>query len=301
MMGRRRLARRIGVVLLPLLVNGCAVAPPQEATAPPAGAPGAPGASARPSDGNYYLDDGPPDEPSIALADIPDAEVRVEKINPAHNRPYVVLNKRYVPFRELRPYKKRGMASWYGKRYHGRQTASGEIYDMFQMTAAHPILPIPSYVRVTRVDSGVSVVVRINDRGPFLQGREIDLSYVAAAKLGIVQSGTGEVIVEALIPAQMPVGRGDAGGTIEDSIPLGDEVYVQLAAFSNAASAQEEAAALRRQLPDSISGKISVYKKAGDIYAVQVGPYPDHAQATRADEEICGRYRQCGFLTKRYR
>jgi rare lipoprotein A len=98
------------------------------------------------------------------------------------------------------PYRAVGIASWYGRRYHGQKTASGEIYDMFAMTAAHPILPIPSYARVTAARSGRSVVVRINDRGPFVNDRLIDLSYVAAHRLGLIETGTGEVQVEVILP-----------------------------------------------------------------------------------------------------
>jgi rare lipoprotein A len=111
----------------------------------------------------------------------------VPKPEPLHrfaNNPYSVFGRDYVPLRELKPYKARGIGSWYGRRYHGQKTSSGEIYDMYAMTAAHPILPIPSYVRVTNPANGKSVVVRINDRGPFHAGREIDLSWTAAYKLG---------------------------------------------------------------------------------------------------------------------
>jgi rare lipoprotein A len=102
----------------------------------------------------------------------------------------------------LAPYKARGIATWYGRRYHGKQTASGERYDMYAMTAAHTTLPIPSYARVTNLANGKSVVVRINDRGPFVDGRIIDLSYTAAHKLGVLAGGNARVEVEALVPAR---------------------------------------------------------------------------------------------------
>jgi rare lipoprotein A len=106
-----------------------------------------------------------------------------------------------VPLSSLQPFKQRGVASWYGKRFHGQKTASGETYDMYAMTAAHPILPIPSYARVTHVKSGRQVVVRINDRGPFHNGRVIDLSYAAAYRLGLLDSGSGEVEVQSIVPS----------------------------------------------------------------------------------------------------
>ena len=108
---------------------------------------------------------------------------------------------------ERKPYKQQGVASWYGQRFHGKPTSTGETYDMYQMTAAHPTLPLPSYARVTRLDNGRSVVVRVNDRGPFLRGRLIDLSYLAASKLGYVGKGHAEVEVELLNPADAGKGR----------------------------------------------------------------------------------------------
>jgi rare lipoprotein A len=118
------------------------------------------------------------------------------------NRPSKALGWEYVPMTSLQPFRQRGLASWYGKRYHGQKTSSGEVYDMYQMTAAHPTLPIPSYARVTNVANGKSVVVRINDRGPFRAGRVIDLSYVAAYKLGYIQAGEASVELESIIPGR---------------------------------------------------------------------------------------------------
>jgi rare lipoprotein A len=146
--------------------------------------------------GGYYLDDGPGERPGPDPESIADATPRAEPLLARANRPYVVFERQYVPMTRLDPWRERGIASWYGRRYHGQRTASGEVYDMYAMSAAHPTLPIPSYVRVTRVSSGRSVVVRVNDRGPFLNGRVIDLSWTAAAKLGYVQAGSGEVDVE---------------------------------------------------------------------------------------------------------
>ncbi|KAB2917877.1 MAG: septal ring lytic transglycosylase RlpA family protein, partial [Dechloromonas sp.] len=136
--------------------------------------------------GGFYKDDGPGDEIPDGLDDIPDAEPKWEPLHKPATRPYVVLGREYVPNTGLKPYKARGVASWYGKKFHGQKTSNGEIYDMFAMTAAHPTLALPSYVRVTNLGSGKSVIVRVNDRGPFHAGRIIDLSYTAAYKLGLV-------------------------------------------------------------------------------------------------------------------
>jgi rare lipoprotein A len=153
-----------------------------------------------PRGGGYYLDDGPEAKPPSDLNSIPDATPRVEPLNRGTMRPYVVMGKHYTPMTSLQPYRAQGVATWYGRRYHGKRTSSGEIYDMYRMTAAHPVLPIPSYARVTNVRDGRSVVVRINDRGPFLDNREIDLSYTAAYKLGIIAKGSGRVEVVSIIP-----------------------------------------------------------------------------------------------------
>jgi rare lipoprotein A len=163
----------------------------------------------------YYQDDGPPDRVPADIASIPDAVPRVEPPHRATGKPYVALGRTYTPLTADLPFRQRGMASWYGRQFHGNRTASGEIYDMFAMTAAHPILPIPSYVRVTSVRSGRSVIVRVNDRGPFKHDRIIDLSYAAATKLGIAAAGTGEVEVERITMAQIASGdyrRGDGRG-----------------------------------------------------------------------------------------
>lgn len=152
--------------------------------------------------GGYYLDDGPGDEIPANLDDIPDAVPRWEPLHKPALKPYNVLGKNYVPFTSLRAYKARGKASWYGKKFHGQKTSIGEPYDMFAMTAAHTTLALPSYVRVTSVRSGKSVVVRVIDRGPFHAGRIIDLSYTAAHKLGLIADGSGDVVVESILPGE---------------------------------------------------------------------------------------------------
>lgn len=146
--------------------------------------------------GGYYLDDGPGDNPPADIDSIPDAQLKTETPLVSPNKPYTALGKRYVPMTSYAPYFQQGIASWYGKRYHGKKTSSGEVYDMYGMTGAHPTLPIPSYVRVTNPVNKRSVIVRINDRGPFKHDRLIDLSYAAAYKLRITSRGSGPVEVE---------------------------------------------------------------------------------------------------------
>lgn len=140
--------------------------------------------------------DGPPDSPPAGLMQVPDAQPQVEPLRTGGpNKPYEILGRRYTPFMHDRPFVQRGLASWYGAKFHGRRTASGERYDMYAMTAAHPTMPLPSYARVRNPANGREVVVRVNDRGPFHPGRIIDLSYTAALRLDLLR-GVAPVEVE---------------------------------------------------------------------------------------------------------
>ncbi|ANN65177.1 septal ring lytic transglycosylase RlpA family protein [Bordetella bronchialis] len=153
--------------------------------------------------GGYYKDDGPGANPPSNLDAVPDAEPRIEPLASGANRPYVVFGKRYVPMTGDQAYTQRGIASWYGRKFHGNSTSIGEPYDMYAMTAAHPTLPIPSYARVTSAINGKTIIVRVNDRGPFHDNRIMDLSYVAAYKLGIIGPGSGEVTVQRILPDEI--------------------------------------------------------------------------------------------------
>jgi rare lipoprotein A len=132
--------------------------------------------------------DGPGEHPPPGLASVADAEPRLETIRPGGaNKPYQALGREYVPMTRDLAFSERGLASWYGRQFHGRRTASGEPYDMYAMTAAHPTLPIPSYARIRNPANGRKVIVRINDRGPFHAGRIVDLSYTAALRLDLLR------------------------------------------------------------------------------------------------------------------
>ena len=152
--------------------------------------------------GGYYKGDGPGGPPPADLDRVADAKPKVESLHHGANNPYTALGRKYTPYRSLKPHRERGLASWYGRGFHGKRTASGERYDMYAMTAAHTILPIPSYARVTHLGNGRSVIVRINDRGPFRTDRIIDLSYAAAHRLGYIQAGSARVEVEAILPGK---------------------------------------------------------------------------------------------------
>jgi len=266
-------------ILLALLASGCGMLarrePPPAPPAPQA-KPEAPPAAARP--GGYYKDDGPGANPPADLAAIPDAVPRAEPLHRYANRPYRALGRDYVPLASAAGFRQRGRASWYGRRYHGQKTSSGEPYDMYAMSAAHPVLPIPSYARVTNPANGRSVVVRVNDRGPFHADRVIDLSYVAAWKLDIVRSGSALVEVESVapadaVPAPAPAPAAEAGG-----------VYVQLGAFAARASAEGLRARLARELawlPEAIE-----IAPSGALYRVRVGPFRSREDAQPVAERI---------------
>jgi len=150
--------------------------------------------------GGYYQDDGPGSRDASEFVDAPDAVPTDEAIVPVSTRPYTVFGRRYQPLKQRRPLVQDGVASWYGKQFHGRPTSIGETYDMYAMTAAHPTLPLPSYVRVTNRANQRSVVVRVNDRGPFLNERIVDLSFAAAAKIGFTDQGVADVRLEVVDP-----------------------------------------------------------------------------------------------------
>jgi rare lipoprotein A len=224
--------------------------------------------------GAYYLDDGPDAHPPTNLNDVPDAVPRREPLHRFANRSYVALGNTYTPDTEIGSYREEGVASWYGKRFHGNQTASGESYDMYGMTAAHRTLPIPSYARVTSMSNGKSVVVRINDRGPFSKNRLIDLSYTAAHKLGYLGAGSTRVRVESIDPSQY-----DVGGA-----PLQPGIYLQLGAFSEADNAHK----LLQKVQASIesSGSTAHVVLAGTLHRVTLGPYPSDADAESGITQI---------------
>lgn len=173
--------------------------------------------------GGYYKNDGP-GRRNVDVNSIPNAVPKDEPFINATLKPYTINGKRFVPLKSAQGYVKEGRASWYGRRYHGRKTSTGEVYDMFKMTAAHPTLPLPSYVRVTNVDNQRSVIVRLNDRGPFIGNRIIDLSYVAAKKLGVVSAGTGNVRVESVTAnslQQQSVKLAGTSPSLSTALPVG--------------------------------------------------------------------------------
>ena len=244
------------------------------------------------SGGRYALsgDAYPEDPPDVA--DVPDAVPRHEGPSRGGNAsPYEVWGKRYEVMADARGYRRQGRASWYGEKFHGYATSNGEIYDMYKMSAAHRSLPLPSFVRVTSLDSGRSVIVRVNDRGPFHSDREIDLSYAAAARLGILEQGTGRVSVEAIDVERWLADNGDAArsgaassfeatsaspvttraqGDVKEAV-IATGVFLQVAALGSADRARQ----LKSRLEGEIDRPVRVASATG-LHRVQVGPL-DHA------------------------
>lgn len=292
--------RYLPPLLVALLLAACGAPPerPSPSARPPVATdsrstPGAQGAPQR-RGGGYYKDDGPADEIPENLEQTPDAVPRWEPLHKPALRPYEVFGTRYVPNTSIRPYKARGIASWYGKKFHGQKTSIGEPYDMFAMTAAHPTLALPSYVRVTSLHSGRSVVVRVIDRGPFHAGRIIDLSYTAAYKLGLIQGGSGQVEVEAILPgdstattyaqiAPPSVTTASVPATaVETSLPPG--IYLQFGAFSNADNADNLKLHMEREL-DWVTEKMHILRANG-LHRLQLGPYASRPEADAVAERI---------------
>lgn len=239
---------------------------------PPRGRVGAPGK------GGYYKDDGPGATPPANLAAIPDAVPRDEPIHRGASKPYMALGKSYTPMTAREPFRQRGLASWYGRRYHGKATSSGEPYDMYAMSAAHPTLPLPSYVRVTNLNNRRSVLVRVNDRGPFHDGRIIDLSYTAAWKLDILK-GVTPVEVEVVRPGEnLPPVADTPVPAASAEPPAG--LYLQFAAFASPAAADALATHLRNRYGEQLPGLIQYSN--GTLVKVQAGPFA----STEAAEQI---------------
>jgi rare lipoprotein A len=244
-----------------------------------------PASAAVPSRGAYYKDDGPGASPPPDLAAIPDAAPRVEPLHRFANRPYQVFGKDYVPVASLAPFRQTGVGSWYGRRYHGAPTSSGEPYDMYAMTAAHPTLPIPSYARVTNVANGRSVVVRVNDRGPFHSDRIIDLSYTAAWKLGYVEAGSARVEVEGIVPGSTPAGVVlEKREREQEPTAQARGVYLQIGAFSARETAENFRVRVYRELA-WLSEAIQVIA-GGTVFRLHLGPYRSQDEARSIADRI---------------
>lgn len=281
----------LSAVFCLIALAGCGTPPAREAPPPAAQSrlPETPAAApaAAPRKGAYYKDDGPGANPPPDLAAIPDAVAKAEPLHRFANRPYQVFGRSYVPVAGAAPFRQTGIASWYGRRFHGAPTSSGEPYDMYAMTAAHPTLPIPSYVRVTNIANGRSVVVRVNDRGPFHSDRIIDLSYTAAWKLGYVEAGSAQVAVEAIVPAGAPSAVVAAAQEREQKAVAAAEsrgIYLQLGAFSAREAAENFRVRVYRELA-WLSEAIQVIA-GGSVFRLHLGPYRSQDEARTIADRI---------------
>jgi rare lipoprotein A len=282
--------RATAVLSCVIALAACSSAPYREAPQRDASKPAPAQASGAARPGGYYKDDGPGANPPD-LDRIPDAQPRREPLHRFANNPYQVFGKDYVPMRVAGTYRERGVASWYGRRYHGQKTSNGETYDMYAMTAAHPTLPIPSYARVTNVANGRSVVVRVNDRGPFHSDRVMDLSYVAAYRLGYVQAGSALVEVESLavdgtqVAAAVP--PKPAPPPVAAPLPVSANasgVFLQLGAFSVRDNAELFRAKVYKELA-WLNDPIEVSAQ-GSLFRLQLGPYRTQDDARQMAERI---------------
>ncbi|MCB1762652.1 MAG: septal ring lytic transglycosylase RlpA family protein [Gammaproteobacteria bacterium] len=250
---------RIAGVLLMILAVGCSTPPPK--TLPEIG-------------------DSAPEQrldPDTIADAVPRIEPRSRYGNPDS---YWIFGKRYQVMNDGRGYRETGIASWYGTKFHGRYTSNREPYDMYAMTAAHTSLPLPTYVRVNNLQNGRSIVVRVNDRGPFHDNRIIDLSYAAATKLGILERGTGLVEVIAIdprqpLPQQLSVVAQQQPPSPVDANP---DMFIQVGAFSNRHNADR----LRLQLQSKLDRPVRIHAgqhQGQDYFRVQVGPLADIEQS----------------------
>ena len=233
--------------------------------------------------GGYYLDDGPDINIPENLDEIKNAVPKVEPLVQYASRPYKSFDKKYSPMKKLRPYKTEGYASWYGKRYHGNKTSIGEIYDMYKMTAAHKTLPLPCFVKVTNMKNDRSVIVRVNDRGPFVKDRVIDLSYVAAYQLRIIEKGSELVKVEVINPADLKP---------TEIIKF----YIQAGAFSNKENAETMVSKLNKI---KANNKIEAKKVTkGSMHQVLIGPYLSRESAELGLSKFTGKIKINSFITQ---
>ncbi len=291
--GRERLCKASVAISLAALLAACSTTPKSTPTPKPS--------PTKPSgQGGYYLDDGPGANPPANLDAIPDATPRAEKFHSGANKPYTVFGRTYVPQLNNDPFRQTGIASWYGRKFHGNMTSIGEIYDMYAMTAAHPTLPVPSYVRVTNPANARSVVVRVNDRGPFHSDRIIDLSYAAAHRLDIARKGSGQVVVERVFPGDAPreVPRTSpppvaaasptppapvvniAPPPVVSTSPItndGAQLFLQLGAFGSQDNANIFRDRMAREL-DWNREPLNVVFKDG-LWRVRLGPYTSRIEA----------------------
>ena len=252
--------------------------------------------SAELPDGQLYAPEIADSAPQHApdLSDLVEPTPRAEpRSRYGNHSPYKVLGRTYRVMESADGYVERGVASWYGKKFHGRPTSSFEPYDMYAFTAAHKTLPLPTYVRVTNLENQRSVVLRVNDRGPFVADRIIDLSYAAAMRLGVVERGTAMVEVRAL-DAIDPDHPGLPEPAAESTVTAPPRIWLQLGSFSDRRNAER----LKRQLHGRFAGDAVIQAATLDgrrLFRVRMGPWAHASEAVALEQQI----RDSGFADPR--
>ena len=238
------------------------------------------------SKGAYYLDDGPEEVIPENLSSIPNAIPKKEPLNKFSNRPYKVFGKTYYPMTSLKPYTATGYATWYGKKYHGNKTSIGEVYDMYEMTAAHKTLPLPCYVKVTNLKNDKTVIVRVNDRGPFVKDRIIDLSYAAANRLEIIEKGSELVKVELIdLDKKVKVSK------------INKQIYIQAGLFSDEKNANNLINKIKKL--GTVKNENIKKIKNEDQFQVLIGPFKNNQKAEIKKDELSDNFFINGFIVKR--
>ena len=269
--------RRIGYVFLMLALAACSSAP----------APAPPSSSSR-----YSIEQDRAPSGHLDIDSIPEVVPEPFARTLAGNRsPYTVLGKTYHVMPTEDGYNERGIASWYGEKFHGHKTSNGEFFDMYKVSAAHKSLPIPSFLRVTNLDNNRSLVVRVNDRGPFHGDRIVDLSYAAALKLGYADRGTARVQLEAIIPDGVVVDRaaGNNNNTLSQQTlrvaSTGDK-YIQVGAFADINSAREMSDKLRAMTNRPVFIRSLDSANSGVLHRVRIGPVNDTSEIRRITQSV---------------
>ncbi len=228
---------------------------------------------------------------NLSVAEIAEVIPQSLQRTMAGNRsPYTVLGQTYHVLDTEAGYSERGIASWYGEKFHGHKTSNGEVFDMYQASAAHKSLPIPSFLRVTNLDNNRSIVVRVNDRGPFHGNRLIDLSYAAALKLGYADRGTARVQLDAIIADGRVLDRfpGGAEGSVIQSLTVGTRVdkYIQVGAFSDLGRARELSRQLRQLTSKPVIIRSVENQASGVLHRVRVGPVNDPDEIRQISQSV---------------
>jgi rare lipoprotein A len=274
---RRRSQLRAAVPgLLCLLLIACGSSPAPEPSNPNAG--------------RYSISQDRAPNRDVNIAAIPEVIPEpVQRTRAGNRSPYSVLGKSYTVMPTEEGYSERGIASWYGEKFHGHKTSNGEVFDMYQATAAHKSLPIPSFLRVTNLDNNRSIVVRVNDRGPFHGNRLIDLSYAAALKLGYADRGTARVQLDAIVVNQefdnRTLARNDVSNEVLAPVSGGDR-YLQVGAFSSLSSAQHLTSRLRTMTSQPVFIQSVPRQNNGVLHRVRIGPLQDAGEIRQLTRRV---------------